>query len=435
MQNKLVVLSLDSLQSDDLEVLLSMPNFSKLKNKFSIVKNLEEVYPTLTYPIHTTILTGVTPDKHGIFHNQKNDISPEDHDWSLMGSDWYWYKDNIKVETIIDVSNNNGKKVATVCWPVTAGDKRGINLPEIWPRRHHKEEAKAIFEKASSKIAFERYFDSYISKFNWENNEDLVRFTPEIAIDILKNDKPDLLMCHVIMLDHIRHTYGVYGKEVKDCLRQLDILFGRFIDATIQAKTYDKTNFIILGDHGQIDIEGIFELNVLFVENGLIELDENNNPIDYIAYSFSSGFSTQIILKEPNNLSNIEKVYKILNNIKEKYPEYIERIYTKEEAEKEEHLSGNFSFVIEGTKGTYFGTKFLGKVYIKKHEKDYYVYSATHGHSVKKGKKPPLLAFGPDIKENITIQNKKMIDVCPTLAKLLDLNMPNVMGKCIEIIK
>lgn len=74
MKNKLVVLSLDALQSNDLEELLGMPNFSKLKNKISIVKNLEEIYPTLTYPIHTTMLTGGTPDKHGIFHNQKSDI-------------------------------------------------------------------------------------------------------------------------------------------------------------------------------------------------------------------------------------------------------------------------------------------------------------------------------------------------------------------------
>lgn len=435
MKNKLVVLSLDALQSNDLEELLSMPNFSKLKNKISIVKNLEEVYPTLTYPIHTTMLTGVTPDKHGIFHNQKSDILPEDHDWSLMGSNWYWYKDNIKVETIIDAAHNNNKKVATICWPVTAGDKRGINLPEIWPKRGHKEEAEKVFKEASSEIAFERYFDSYISKFNWEDNEDLVRFTPEIAIDVLKNDKPDLLMCHIIILDHIRHIYGVSGKEVKDCLRQLDILVGRFIDATVQAGTYDETNFIILGDHGQIDIERIFELNVLFVENGLIELDENNLPSDYTAYSFSAGFSTQIILKDPENNSKIEEVYKILNKIKEEYPQCIERIYTKSEAEQEENLSGNFSFVIEGTKGTYFGVNYSGKPYIEKGEEGYYIYSATHGHSVKKGNKPPLLAFGPDIKENILIENRKMIDVCPTLAKLLNLNMDNVMGKCIDIIK
>lgn len=435
MDNKLVVLSLDALQTNDLEFLFNMPNFSKLKEKAAIVENLEEIYPTLTYPIHVTMVTGVTPDKHGIFHNQKSDISPKDHDWSLMGSNWYWHKENIKTETIVDAVYNSNKTVSTVCWPVTAGDKRGINVPEIWPERGHNEQAEELFKNASSDIAFERYFDSYISKFDWKNNNDLVRFTPEIALDILKTDKPDLLLCHIIWLDHIRHTYGVEGEEVKDCLRQLDVLIGRFIQATKDAGTYNNTNFIILGDHGQIDIQRIFDLNTLFVENGLIELDENQNPKDYIAYSFSAGFSTQVILKNPDNKENLEKVYKVLNEIKEKYPKYIDRIYTKEEALKEENLSGNFSFVIEGTLGTYFGIKYKGKTLIEKGEEGYYVYNATHGHSTKKGNKPPLLAFGPDIKSNTVIKKAKMLDVCPTLAKLSNVKMSELMGKELDILK
>ncbi|MFR4986372.1 MAG: alkaline phosphatase family protein [Lachnospirales bacterium] len=435
MDNKLVVLSLDALQTNDLEILFNMPNFSKLKEKAAIVENLEEIYPTLTYPIHVTMVTGVTPDKHGIFHNQKSDISPKDHDWSLMGSNWYWHKENIKTETIVDAVYNSNKTVSTVCWPVTAGDKRGINVPEIWPERGHNEQAEELFKNASSDIAFERYFDSYISKFDWKNNNDLVRFTPEIALDILKTDKPDLLLCHIIWLDHIRHTYGVEGEEVKDCLRQLDVLIGRFIQATKDAGTYNNTNFIILGDHGQIDIQRIFDLNTLFVENGLIELDENQNPKDYIAYSFSAGFSTQVILKNPDNKEDLEKVYKVLNEIKEKYPKYIDRIYTKEEALKEENLSGNFSFVIEGTLGTYFGIKYKGKTLIEKGEEGYYVYNATHGHSTKKGNKPPLLAFGPDIKSNTVIKKAKMLDVCPTLAKLSNVKMSELMGKELDILK
>lgn len=435
MDNKLVVLSLDALQTNDLEILFNMPNFSKLKEKAAIVENLEEIYPTLTYPIHVTMVTGVTPDKHGIFHNQKSDISPKDHDWSLMGSNWYWHKENIKTETIVDAVYNSNKTVSTVCWPVTAGDKRGINVPEIWPERGHNEQAEELFKNASSDIAFERYFDSYISKFDWKNNNDLVRFTPEIALDILKTDKPDLLLCHIIWLDHIRHTYGVEGEEVKECLRQLDVLIGRFIQATKDAGTYNNTNFIILGDHGQIDIQRIFDLNTLFVENGLIELDENQNPKDYIAYSFSAGFSTQVILKNPDNKEDLEKVYKVLNEIKEKYPKYIDRIYTKEEALKEENLSGNFSFVIEGTLGTYFGIKYKGKTLIEKGEEGYYVYNATHGHSTKKGNKPPLLAFGPDIKSNTVIKKAKMLDVCPTLAKLSNVKMSELMGKELDILK
>lgn len=435
MNKRLIVLSIDSLQSNDLDFLFSLPNFSKIKNKMSVVKNLEEIYPTLTYPIHTTILTGVTPDKHGIYHNQKFLIKNNDKDWNNIGSEWYWYKENIKVPTIIDYIAEANKTFATICWPVTAGDKRGINVPEIWPEDKLNTSSKELFEKASSDNVFKKYFDSYISKFKWNNNDDLVRFTPEIALDILKNDKPEILFCHIIWLDSIRHLYGTKGIEVTDCLRQLDCLFGRFIEITKDNSLYEDTNFVILGDHGQIDIKHIFNLNVLFVNNNLIELDENNKPKDYIAYSFSAGFSTQIFLKNPENENDLKKVYEILNKLKNEYPEYIEKIYTKDEAEKLENLSGDFSFIIEGSLGTYFGSKYSGKIIINKGDKEYYIYSATHGHSVSKGPKPPLIAFGPSIKENVVIENAKILDVCPTLANLCNVKMDNLMGKTLDIIK
>ncbi len=128
-------------------------------------------------------------------------------------------------------------------------------------------------------------------------------------------------------------------------------------------------------------------------------------------------------------------MYKVLNKIKEKYSNCMDRIYTKEEVLKEENLSGNFSFVLEVTLGTYFGIKYKGKTLIEKGEEGYYVYNATHGHSTKKGNKPPLLVFVPDIKGNTAIKNAKMLDVCPTLAKLSNVKMSGLMGKELDILK
>ena len=64
--NKLIVLSYDSLQSGDLNKLEKMPYFSEILKRAAVVSNVREIYPTLTYPIHTTLITGLYPDKHGI---------------------------------------------------------------------------------------------------------------------------------------------------------------------------------------------------------------------------------------------------------------------------------------------------------------------------------------------------------------------------------
>lgn len=435
MSKKLVVLSYDALQSGDLKLLSGLPYFSQILKSAAIINNIREIYPTLTYPIHTSIVTGVYPDKHGITHNQKASISPDAPDFSIMGSDWYWQEENIKVRTLQDAVWERGGTVSSVLWPVTAGDERGYNLPEIWPVKEKNEDARAVYEKASSKIVMENYYDRFISHYDWSSNEDMVHYGVEIALDILLRQKPDLFLCHLVHLDHIRHVYGDQGPMIDDCLKQLDIIAGRFIQAAEDAGILEETNFIILGDHGQIDIEVAFNLNVELMNMGFISVDKGGDPIGYEAYSFSSGFSTQIMLtnNDDNDLRN--RVYDALLQIQKKYPQYIERVYTACEVEEEEHLEGDFSFVVEGTKGTLFLNDIDSPLIVPSNSKEYKAHRAMHGHHPNKGEKPPFIAFGPDIIPGIRLDYGDMIDICPTLALLAEVEMPAAAGKAFPIIK
>lgn len=435
MANKLVVLSFDALQTNDLDLLSRLPYFSQILKKAAVIKNIREIYPTLTYPIHTTIVTGVHPDKHGIPHNQKASIDPKDPDWSIMGSDWYWEKDNIKVKTLVDAVWEQGGSVATVLWPVTAGDQRGYNVPEIWPVRGSGQNAKEVFEKASSPLAMKDYYDRYIAHYDWANNEDLIHYGVEIALDILKKQKPDLMLCHVVHLDHIRHLYGDQGREVNDCLKQLDVIAERFIQATREAGTFEETNFVILGDHGQIDISTVFNLNVALKDMGFIRADGCGKAVSFDAYSFSAGFSTQIMLADSANQELKKSVYAALLSIQKRYPQYIERIYKDDDVDKEEHLKGDFSFVVEGTFGTLFQNSLTGSLLIPFGSSEYKFYRAMHGHHPSKGDKPPFIAFGPDILPSERLASGDMMSICPTLALLLGVDMPGAVGKPLPILK
>ncbi len=435
MANKLVVLSYDALQTNDLNLLARLPYFSEILKKAAVVRNVREIYPTLTYPIHTTIVTGVHPDKHGITHNQKASIDPDDPDWSIMGSDWYWEKENIKVKTLEDAVWERGGSVATVLWPVTAGENRGYNVPEIWPARGRNQNPKTVYEKAASPNVMEEYYDCYISHYDWSSNDDMILYGVEIALDILRNQKPDLLLCHIVHLDHIRHVYGDQNREVDECLKQLDVIAGRFIQAAKDAGTFEDTNFIILGDHGQIDIDNVFNLNMALKDMGFIRTDTDGKAISYDAYSFSAGFSSQIMMIDPEDGVQKEKVLAALLDIKERYPQYIEHVYTADEVDKEEHLKGGFSFVVEGTKGTLFLNDLTASLIIPFGSAEYKAYNAMHGHHPSKGDKPPFIAFGPDILPGVRLEHGDMMDICPTLAELAHVDMPAIEGKPFDILK
>ncbi|NJB09279.1 alkaline phosphatase family protein, partial [Clostridioides difficile] len=142
---KVIVLSVDSLFEKDLEFVKNLPNFKSILENCSIVKNINCVYPTLTYPCHTSMVTGVYPKKHGIYHNEKFDPNKEN-------KDWYWYSKDIKAKTIIDVAKENNLTTSSVLWPVMGANPNiDYNIAEIWaPSRE--DDPRETFERSSSKV-------------------------------------------------------------------------------------------------------------------------------------------------------------------------------------------------------------------------------------------------------------------------------------------
>ena len=69
MRKKLIVISADAMVAEDLEYLKTLPNYRKYLEGGALVKHVRSIYPSVTYPCHTTMVTGVYPDKHGITSN------------------------------------------------------------------------------------------------------------------------------------------------------------------------------------------------------------------------------------------------------------------------------------------------------------------------------------------------------------------------------
>jgi predicted AlkP superfamily pyrophosphatase or phosphodiesterase len=73
------------------------------------------VVPTVTYPSHSTLVTGVWPAEHGVHSNLVFDPLGE------YPGEWYWYFREIKAHTLYQAADEAGLTTAAVSWPVTAG--------------------------------------------------------------------------------------------------------------------------------------------------------------------------------------------------------------------------------------------------------------------------------------------------------------------------
>lgn len=106
-KSKLIVLSADALVADDMELFKTLPSFKKYLSGGACVKTVKTCYPTITYPAHATIATGVYPDKHGV---TGNDIFyPEP-----VGRPWCWFHESVKAKDIFSYAKEAGKTTAAV---------------------------------------------------------------------------------------------------------------------------------------------------------------------------------------------------------------------------------------------------------------------------------------------------------------------------------
>ena len=106
---------------------MKLPFLRTLLNDGTYADGVIGIWPTITYPSHTTLLTGVWPAEHGILNNQEFD--PRER----FGGAWNWYAAEIRVPTLWQAAHKAGLHTASVGWPVSVGamDVDWL-IPEYW---------------------------------------------------------------------------------------------------------------------------------------------------------------------------------------------------------------------------------------------------------------------------------------------------------------
>jgi len=89
------------------------------------VNAVRGVFPSVTYPSHTTMITGAVPRRHGIYYNTP--FEPEG-----QTGRWYWHASAIRVPTLWDAVRKAGLKSASISWPASVGGPIDWNIPEFW---------------------------------------------------------------------------------------------------------------------------------------------------------------------------------------------------------------------------------------------------------------------------------------------------------------
>lgn len=424
MKNKLIVLSADAMVTEDLALFETLPGYNKYLKGGCMIRSVTSVYPTVTYPCHTTMMTGNYPDRHGVTSNFKLVMNEKP-------TPWNWFSDVIRSKDIFTACKEKGLTTATVFWPVTGCHKdidykipeyvpqKGDTLEDAFRRAGCDEDMLEIVKKNS--VILKEYKHPYIDEF-----------IIQCACDVLRQKQPDVLLIHPANIDGARHEYGIFNEKVDQAVRDTDRFVQMLMEVQDELGLTDSTNLVVTSDHGQMDISRIIDLNVMLADYGFITVDSEGLITDWKAYCLSNGLSAVVYLKNPEDENVKNRVFALLRWMRNEGIYGIGDVFTAEEADEKYHLNGDFSFVIESDDYTSFGESVTKPLVEAFGDTDYRYGRASHGYLPEKGPQPVFMAKGPDFAENVVLEKGRLIDEAPTYAALLGVNLPDTDGEPIK---
>ena len=313
-----LLISLDGLRPGDVSDAaargLKLPNLRRFLAQGSYADGVIGILPTVTYPSHTTLITGVAPARHGIVNNLTFDPT------QINREGWYWYASDIKVPTLWDAAHAAHLTTGNIHWPVSVG-ARAIdwNLPQIWITGHP-DDAKLLAALATPGLLpeLEASEGKYADGIDDSIAGDEIR--GRFATRLIALHHPDFLTVYLTGLDTMQHHAGPDTREAHAVLERLDKIVGTLVAA--EQVAHPDSVVAVVSDHGFAHVTKALNLWRAFVDAGLVR-GADAGPgrggwkiTAWDAVPWVSGGSIAVVLARPEDAALKTKVADLLARLK-----------------------------------------------------------------------------------------------------------------------
>jgi predicted AlkP superfamily pyrophosphatase or phosphodiesterase len=415
-----IMISVDGLMPDTYtstaRLKLKTPNLVQFKLGGSYAEGVEGVYPSVTYPAHTSLITGVRPAVHGIVQNRIFE-APTD----PQTREWYFFSKALKTDTLWSLAKKAGLVTAAVGWPVTVGAEIDYNVPEIFDPMENPPTPKRTIEHTTPGL-IARALAAGVGK---ETTSDGRRVA--FSEYIITNHKPNLMLIHLVELDSAQHRNGPHSPAALAAVEEQDTNLGRIVEATRKAGIFDKTTFLVVSDHGFAEVTRRFEPGVLLVKEKLITLGDDGKATDWKAAPWPAGGSCAIVLRNPDDKETATAVTNLFRKVASRNGGPLDRVLTQDQLKKLGAIP-EATLMLEAATGFAFGDRLTGPEITE--PKDY---RGTHGHLPSRPQlRSSLLIYGEAARVGASVPLARMIDIAPTASALLGLRFNEIEGRPIR---
>lgn len=418
-----VVVSMDGLMPDSYlnpeRHGLRIPTLRWMARAGASSDGVESVFPTVTYPSHTSMVTGVNPGKHGIVSNRSFD--PLENDLES----WRWYASEIRVDPIWRIAQRNGYDAALVHWPVSLGAEVKWLLPEFWRAKNTQDQKlmRVVSTPGLLDQVAEEHADFWTRYVPPTVSDDALT---DVALHILRTGRPHLLFLHLVEVDSAQHHHGIDSAEARVAIETDDRQLARVIQEIEKLGLTRQTVVVAISDHGFRPTGKMVRPCVLLKDAGLIDVAPDGKITNWKATVLTNWGQAYVYVKDPGDVSTREMVRGIFAKQQVQADSGIGTIYGSDEIRARGGDAAAF-MAFEPTDDYQFGPGCLGNYVAPP------TYRGNHGFDPSRPEmRASMLMVGPTIPHG-TIERARLIDLTPTIAQWLALPIGAVDGVPLKI--
>jgi predicted AlkP superfamily pyrophosphatase or phosphodiesterase len=406
-----VMISLDGMKPEYVtqakEHNLHLPVLERFLQGGTYAEGVIGVIPTVTYPSHSTMVTGVWPAQHGVYSNLTFDPMGQ------HPGQWYWSFSYLKAQTLYQAAHAAGLTTAAISWPVTVGAPIDYLIAEYAQSEKTDVPPGDLVKPVDLK-----------EKINVDVAKDAAEDDKKTAwsVGIINTYNPNFVLIHLAMLDHQEHEHSPFSPEADEAVEKLDRQVGQIMDAELQKDPNAK--IVIVSDHGFVRVDHHVLINNLLAKAGFItlrggEVAKGVSPVEsWQAQAWISGGTAAIMLHDPSDAAVRTKLEKFLHTIAAD-PQYgINKVLTHNELVRRGGYP-DAAFLIDFKPGFSAAGEFSGDV-VKDAPS-----TGTHGYLPDHPElRSTFMVLGSGVAKGRNLGVIDMRQIAPSVAAMLDVKLP-----------
>jgi predicted AlkP superfamily pyrophosphatase or phosphodiesterase len=399
---------------------LPMPTLLRLGREGAIAKRMTTVNPSMTWPAHATISTGVIPAKHGVLFNG---LLLRDGPRLPVHVQQRSREELLRVPTVYDLASRAGLTTAHVNW---IPHQVGGTFTWAFPERPKPDGALEREMDEAGVLPRKDIAEFMQSTIVWRDES-----WSKAAAYLLRRRRPHLLLVHLLALDAAFHRHGPKTVAAAASEALADARLREFLAALAESGIRERTTLPVLSDHGFKPVRRIIRPNVVLREQGLFKA-EGAKVAACDAIAVPEGGSAMLFVTDPDRrealVPKLKEAFAALEGVSRVLgpADYAALGYP---APAENAQMADLLLVAKD------GYGFMGDLAAEavSDAREGSTYVGLHGYPADDPAMDAfLIAWGRGIRPGARLDRVRLVDVAPTVAALLGFRMEGVDGRVLD---